>query len=104
PPPQPQPAPQPGFDADSKSELEKPRPAATNISLEETLSTRLMVWVGSIALALGGIFLVRYFAQQGFFGPMARVMLAGAFGATLLGIGEWLRNGQARIAQGLTAA
>ena len=45
------------------------------MSFEERLGTQWAVWVGGIALALGGIFLVRYSIEQGLLGPGVRVTL-----------------------------
>ena len=49
--------------------------AAPSMSLEERLGTQWAVWVGGLALALGGIFLVRYSIEQGLLGPGVRVTL-----------------------------
>ncbi|MBX3570609.1 MAG: DUF2339 domain-containing protein, partial [Rhizobiaceae bacterium] len=66
-------------------------------SLETALGTRWAVWVGGIALALGGIFLVRYSIEAGLFGPGLRVGLAAAFGLVLLGAGEFVRRSGFRL-------
>ncbi len=76
-----------------------PRP-----SLEQRVGARLTVWVGSIALALAGAFLVKYSIDQGWIGPAARVVLAVLLGLALLGAGEGLRLRLGRIAAGLAAA
>jgi uncharacterized membrane protein len=82
-----------------------PVPAAAARSLEERLGTRWAVWVGGIALALGGILMVRYSIEQGIFGPGARVILGFLFAAALVGAGEWLRRGERGITvPGLEAA
>jgi uncharacterized membrane protein len=74
-------------------------------SLEERLGTRWAVWVGGIALALGGILMVRYSIEQGIFGPGARVILGLLFSALLVSAGEWLRRGERGIVvPGLEAA
>ena len=39
-------------------------PAKPAIGLEEKLGTRWAVWVGGVALALGGAFLVRYAIEE----------------------------------------
>ena len=72
PPPPPLPAPAPGF--------------------EERLGTRWVVWIGGLALALGGFFMVRYSIEAGLLGPGVRVFLGGLFAAALLGAGEWSRR------------
>ena len=45
------------------------------MSFEERFGTQWVVWVGGLALALGGIFLVRYSIEQGLLGPGVRVVL-----------------------------
>ncbi|HYG61968.1 MAG TPA: DUF2339 domain-containing protein, partial [Thermoanaerobaculia bacterium] len=77
------------------------KPAA---SLEERLGARLPVWIGSIALALAGAFLVKYSFDQGFLSPVVRVALGVAFGVALLAGGEWMRRSSPGISQGLSAA
>jgi uncharacterized membrane protein len=77
------------------------RPAA---SLEERLGARLPVWIGSIALALAGAFLVKYSFDQGLLSPAIRVALGVVFGVVLLAAGEWLRKPSSTISQGLSAA
>jgi uncharacterized membrane protein len=73
--------------------LAPPAPAARpKISLEERFGTQWVVWAGGIALALGGFFLVRQAIEQGWFGPGARVLLAGAVALALIGAGEWTRR------------
>ncbi|MEZ5841187.1 MAG: DUF2339 domain-containing protein [Hyphomicrobiales bacterium] len=70
-----------------------PPPPARDI--EETIGSRLTVWIGGIALALGGIFLVRYAIERDLVGPEMRIAFGALFAAGLLGVGEWLRrNGQ----------
>jgi uncharacterized membrane protein len=65
------------------------RPA---ITFEERLGTQWAVWVGGLALALGGIFLVRYSIAQGLLGPRVRVALAAPFAGALIIAGEWARR------------
>jgi uncharacterized membrane protein len=49
--------------------------SSRDIGFEERFGTRWVVWVGGVALALGGIFLVRYTIEQGLIGPRVRIML-----------------------------
>jgi uncharacterized membrane protein len=65
------------------------RPSA---GLDEQLGSRWAVWVGGVALALGGVFLVRYSIEQGLLGPGARTAFGALFAAVLVGAGEWLRR------------
>ena len=69
-------------------------PAAPSMSLEERLGTQWAVWVGGLALALGGIFLVRYSIEQGLLGPGVRVTLGALLAAALVGAGEWARRSE----------
>jgi uncharacterized membrane protein len=75
-----------------------PPDAVGRPGLEETLGTRGAVWVGGIALALGGLFLVRYSIEQNLLSPVTRVALGGLFALLLAGAGEWLRRRDQRIA------
>lgn len=72
--------------------------------LEERLGARLPVWIGGIALALAGAFLVQYSVERGWLSPAVRVALALVFGIALLVGGELLRAKSGRIAQALSAA
>ncbi|MEO3998640.1 DUF2339 domain-containing protein [Mesorhizobium sp. CAU 1732] len=69
-----------------------PTKAAGNADIETALGTRWAVWVGGIALALGGIFLVRYSIEAGIFGPGVRLIFAAVFGVALAGAGEIARR------------
>ena len=60
--------------------------------LEALLTTRLGVWVGSAALLLAGIFLVRYAVEQARLGPAARCVAAALLGLILLIAAEWLHR------------
>jgi uncharacterized membrane protein len=51
-----------------------------------------VVWVGGVALALGGIFLVRYTIEQGLIGPGVRVVLGALLALSLVAAGEWARR------------
>ena len=60
------------------------RPAAEPervVSFEEKFGTRWTVWIGGVALALGGIFLVKYSIEAGLIGPRLRLF----FGALARG-------------------
>ncbi|HEY7245923.1 MAG TPA: DUF2339 domain-containing protein [Xanthobacteraceae bacterium] len=64
------------------------------MSLEQRLGTQWAVWVGGFALALGGIFLVRYSIEQGLLGPRVRVTLGALLAIALIAAGEWTRRTQ----------
>jgi uncharacterized membrane protein len=69
-----------------------PGPSEPAISFEERFGTRWVVWVGGIALALGGFFLVRYSIEQDLIGPGVKIFLAALLAAALVGAGEWTRR------------
>ena len=76
---------------------EPPRPAvappvAASESLEERFTVRWAVWVGALALALGGVFLVKYSIERGWIGPTVRVVLGILLGSMLIGLGHRLRS------------
>src|SRR4029450_4481120 len=56
--------------------------------LEKRFGTQWVFWVGGIALALGGILLVRYSIEQGLFGPGLRVIMGAVLALVLVGLGE----------------
>ena len=61
-------------------------------SFEEMLTVRWAVWAGGVALALAGVFLVRYSIDQGWLGPAARVSLGLLLGALLVAVSERARR------------
>jgi uncharacterized membrane protein len=65
---------------------------AIHESFEQRFGTRWVVWIGGVALALGGIFLVNYAVEQGYFGPGVRILLASILAVLLIAAGEWARR------------
>ena len=61
-------------------------------SFEERFGTQWVVWVGGLALALGGFFLVRLSIQQGLVGPGVRVTLGALLAIAVIAAGEWARR------------
>jgi uncharacterized membrane protein len=84
----------------SVPEIEQPRPPTAPPGppsppprdLEALLTTRLGVWLGSAALLLAGVFLVRYAVEQALLGPAARCIAAALLGLILLVAAEWLHR------------
>lgn len=72
--------------------LPAPAPRFRRENLESYLGARWPVWVGGVALAFGGIFLVRYSIEAGLLGPGARLSLAAMFGLVLIAAGELVRR------------
>ncbi|WP_213995657.1 DUF2339 domain-containing protein [Arsukibacterium sp.] len=75
--------------ADSKS-----KPAGTNWLgwLERQLIDRGMVWLGGVALAFGGVFLVRHSLDAGWFSPVLRIGSGVVMGLILVVGSEWLHR------------
>lgn len=84
--------------AETVAEAPEPAPAApaapakAKPDIETALGTRWAVWVGGIALALGGLFLIRYSIEAGIFGPGVRLTMACLLGLALLAGGEFIRR------------
>jgi len=69
-----------------------PPPAAPRAGIEERLTSRWLVWVGAIALALAGIFLVKYSIENALLTPAMRISAGLVLGIALILAGEWLRR------------
>jgi len=92
---EPSPPPEPPARAPTAVPLSPPSPVPSSsqkIGFEEKFGTRWVVWVGGVALALGGIFLVRYTIQQGLIGPGVRIFLGALLALALVAAGEWSRR------------
>ncbi|WP_324749056.1 DUF2339 domain-containing protein [Sphingomonas sp. LY54] len=79
------------------------------ILFERFVGGRLLIWVGGIALAVAGVFLVRYSIEIGLVTPPVRMAMAGAFGLLLIAGGEIARSrpgftADPRVAQTLVGA
>jgi uncharacterized membrane protein len=68
----------------------KPAPSRSFADLEEQLSSRLLAWVGGIALVLGAMFFLSLAFSRGWIGPEARVLIGLVAGAVALAAGAWL--------------
>jgi uncharacterized membrane protein len=93
-PPSPPPPPQAETPATPRPPVIPSPPTAPAESLEQIVGTRWVVWVGGLALALGGVFLVTYAIEQGYVGPGVRIALASLLAAALIAAGEWTRRNE----------
>ncbi|MBB6483240.1 DUF2339 domain-containing protein [Rhizobium lusitanum] len=82
---------------DGGAEITFPETTKPKESLESTIGARWAVWVGGIALALGGIFLVKYSIESGLLSPGVRLVLAAIFGLILVAAGEVIRRRSAPV-------
>jgi hypothetical protein len=74
---------------------------------ERVVGGRLLIWTGAVALAAGGVFLIRHSIEL--VSPGVRMLAAALLGLVLIGAGEVARRGRLlsgdpRIAQGLIGA
>jgi uncharacterized membrane protein len=88
PPPSPQPA-MPTRAAAPQAQTQTPFAATSptaskSIDWERMIASNWMVWTGGLALAVGGLFLVRVVIDAGLFGPVARIISAVILGAGLI--------------------
>lgn len=105
--PPPMPPPLPAAPAPAPAEP-LPRPPATPArpkeSLESAIGSRWLVRVGAGALFLGVAFLLKYSFDQGWLGPLPRLLGGAAAGLVLWALGWHWRGRYAALAQGLFAA
>ena len=92
--------------ADQPDEPEAPAKA---FDFEDIFGRRLPIWAGGIALAISGVFLVRYSIEAGLMTPVVRVIFAFLFGLLLLAGAEAAyrfkdRVADPRVAQALAGA
>lgn len=97
--PEPQPVIEPAAVVEAPQPAAPAAPPSAPTTLEERFGTQWVVWIGGLALALGGIFLVRYTVEMGLLGPGVRIFLAAIFSALLITAGEWARRNE--IAAGI---
>ncbi len=72
---------------------EPPPPQPPQIKqFEDSLTSRWMVWLGAVAIALSGVFLVKYAIDRQLLTPAMRVSLGLLLGLTLAIAGEVLRR------------
>ncbi len=97
PPPSVQPIPAPAAAAAAPRAAVPPKAPPPRKITERNITSRWMVWVGGIALALGGVFMVRYSIEQGYLGPAVRVVLGVLAGLAMLAAGEFARRHPGRV-------
>jgi uncharacterized membrane protein len=111
--PEPDDAPFAESDAEALTPSEPPRPKDAREGFEHGLTDKWLIWVGGVALALGGAFLVKYSIDQGWITPLLRCLLGGLLGVGLLALAERARRRAApddggrpgrRVAAALAAA
>ena len=90
---------------DTASTCDTLEPAPPRVrGLEEALGAKVFVWIGGVALALAGAFLVKYSWENQLLPVSARLVLAAVFGGGMIGAGTWLRGRSERVAAALVGA
>lgn len=64
---------------------------------EQTFATRWATWIGGVALAFGGLLIVRYSIEAGYFGPGIRLFMGAAFALALALTSEFIRRRDLRF-------
>ena len=95
---EPTPLPMPPSFASLPPKAATPRPLSRDA--EQDFATRWAVWIGGIALAMGGLLIVRYSIEAGFFGPGVRLAMGALFSLALAGGAEFLRRKELKIEVG----
>lgn len=60
--------------------------------VEQALAGRWFVWIGGVAIAVGGLLFVKYAYDNGLIPPVLQVILGLVAGLALVGAGDWLRR------------
>ena len=107
----PAPVQRPWIEEPAAAIAEEPAPPPEPVAglFERFVGGRLLIWIGGIALAVAGVYLVRYTVEIGLVTPQVRMIVAALFGLLLVGAGEAARSrpaiaGDPRIAQALVGA
>ncbi|HKN93549.1 MAG TPA: DUF2339 domain-containing protein [Thermoleophilaceae bacterium] len=91
----PHPAPRPARPA--------PKPSKRELNVEDLLGGRVLAWLGGIAVLVGIALFFSLAVSQGWIGPAARTLVAGAGALGLLGAGVWLHDRKGRTEAALAA-
>jgi len=103
--PRPEPSPRPAAASPNVAPRRSATPAPPR-DLEEVLGGRVLGWVGGIAVVIAAVFFVVMAVRNGWIGEAARMELAFAGSALLVGLGAWLyeRRGETQAALATFAA
>ncbi len=97
------------FEPIIKDKPEKTKPKKKKISFEQQFGARLPVWIGGVALALAGFYLVKYSIDNNLLSPSVRIFFGMLLGSGLIVAARWIREkghiaNEVRIAQSLSGA
>jgi uncharacterized membrane protein len=68
-------------------------PASPSRDMEQALAGRWFVWIGGVAIAIGGLLFVKYAYDNGLISPVMQIVLGIAAGLVLILAGSLLRRG-----------
>ncbi|MBD3869411.1 MAG: DUF2339 domain-containing protein [Acidobacteria bacterium] len=88
----------------SPSPVEPVAPVRKPIWTREDVMAKLPVWLGALAMALSGAFLVKYSFDRGWLGPTARVLTGLGFGVAMMVVGDRAFRKTRLVGHGLVAA
>jgi uncharacterized membrane protein len=80
----------------------EPPPQGGSGDRERTIATQWTVWIGGVALAMGGLLIVKFSIEAGFFGPGVRLIMGAAFALALAAASEIIRRHELRLNVGKT--
>src|SRR5262245_28776223 len=80
----------------------EPTPRGGRGDRERTIATQWTVWIGGVALAMGGLLIVKFSIEAGFFGPAFRLIMGAAFSVAVAAASEIIRRRDLRLSVGKT--
>jgi uncharacterized membrane protein len=80
--------------------LEVPQPAPPVRDVEQALAGRWFVWIGGVAIAIGGLLFVKYAYDNGLISPLLQVILGLAAGLVLILAGSVVKGRSPRAEAG----
>jgi uncharacterized membrane protein len=83
--------PDPDLQAQAAKTLEsvpEKKPPAAKQDMEQQLASRWFVWIGGVAIAIGGLLFVKYAYDNGLISPPLQIVLGLLLGAALVFAGE----------------
>ncbi len=72
--------------------LPPPKPPKPIRDMEQALASRWFVWIGGVAIAVGGLLFVKYAYDNGLISPTLQIILGLMIAAVLVAAGEFLRR------------
>lgn len=88
----PEPVPADALAAVEQPAAEPPPPSAPARDMEQALAGRWFVWIGGVAIAIGGLLFVKYAYDQGLISPQLQIILGIVFGFVLILLGAIVRG------------